>query len=984
MLELGIALSAALSPFLIDLARYYYIYVGGSQTLGLPLAIVFRLFLSAIILLVPTFLMGGTLPAVARIFETEEDQGRRNLALIYGINSLGGVVGVVVAAFVLLEAVGNRITLWSASLLNLTVCIVAYLLAGRLQGQGGGRTELVRKDILGAVSNLSGKDSLIPAPYIYTAAFVSGFSFLLMELVWYRMLTPILGGTTYTFALILAVALAGIGLGASLFSARPRQARTTLSAFSFVCGLQAFFMAMPYALGDRLALTAALLRPLGNFGFHIQIISWASITSLVVLLPAIMAGIQFPLLIGLLGKGRQNVGQHSGYVYGWNTAGAILGSLAGGFGLMPLLTAPGCWLMVVMLQIFLGGTAILFSWRYEGRRIFVSAAGGITLIAAAMLLQAEGPSAAWRYSAIGVGYHADLYRKGRNEIRDWVNQAKRILLWEAEGIESSVAINVLDGMTFLINGKPDGHVTGDTGTTAMGPLIGAVLHPLPRRAMVVGLGMGSSAGWLAQIDSMKSVDVVELEPAVLEVAKRCAPINHNVLENPKVRVVVGDGREVLQVGSGQYDLIFSEPSNPHNAGIASLYTQEFYQTVASRLAPGGFFSQWMQGYFIDTETIGIIFSTLASVFPDVEIWMTNDVDILFVCSSQPKNYSVPELRRRLVEEPFRSALSVAWGLEGLEGFLAGFVARPELVRMIAEQESRKGLINTDDRLLVEFGFARAAGSRGLFSIDDWRQRIREMNMHRPHISNGSVDWSTVDEHHFSMMLWVQKDVSPGHRISQEEQNRSAITDEFQKGNFGLVLDYWLDGQRKATTPLELAQFGVALADVGDEMAIDYAERLHADWPVDADAIMARFYWRVADYENALLALQKSFLGFRLNPWRVRGVMEHELNLATEMSMYKQFARPVFDLLSEPFSVYSLESLRKDALLGIASRLGEDLGAKVLSFSEPHVPWNEGYLRYRLWNYTKLDNPLAVKAAQDLQDYRYGLPRDLFNPSHNDD
>lgn len=976
-LEVGIAISTALSPFLISLVSYLYIGLGGGQVLGLPLAMLLRLSLSALVLLVPTFLMGGTLPAVARAVETEADKGRRDVALLYGVNALGGVLGVTIAIFVLLEMVGNRFTLWSAAILNLLVGIIAYGLAGYFSKRAG-RPGLTGRKVFKTASGLPGENSLVPAPYIYAAAFVAGFSFLLMELVWNRMLTPILGGTTYTFGLILAVALAGIGLGAAFFSTWRRDVRTSLTAFVFVCGLEVFFTALPYALGDRLALAAALFSPLGNVGFLGQIVSWTIITAPVVLPVSILAGIKFPLLIGLLGQGRQNVGHHSGHVYAFNTAGAILGALAGGLGLLPILTAPGCWKMVVLLQALLGVTAILLFWHYQGKRALVLVQT-VIIIAPLVLLCADGPTAVWRHSAIGVGHRVDLSQKGRNEIRKWENGIKRRTIWEREGVESSIALRADEGLALMINGKPDGHVTGDAGTQVMGPLIAAALHPAPRRGMVVGLGTGSSAGWLAAVATMEYVDVVELEPAMLEVARRCAPVNREVMENTKVRVVVGDARELLQVGRSQYDVIFSEPSNPYRAGIASLYTTEFYQAVAGRLAAGGFFSQWVNGYYIDAETLRTICVTLASVFPNVEIWMTHAADLLFVCSSRPTSYSVPELRQRLLSEPFRSAMLVAWGVEGLEGFLAGFVARPELVRMIAEQDVASSRINTDDRMLAEFGFARAAGKPELFSIDAWRQRIRDMNMHRPPLLGGVIDWSEVDENFFQIMLWTQKEITPRQGFSRDELHRFEVNEDFLKGNLKFVLDEWsTDRMQVGTAPLQLAQFGMALANVGDERAFGYAERLRPDWPADSDAIMARCFWRRGEYEDSLMALDRAIKGFRYSPWRVRGVMMNTLKLATEMALYKPFTVKIFDLLSEPFSVFNLEEFRKDCLLIVASLIDDRHGAKTLSLFEPHVPWEESFLRYRRQSYIRVGDQRAERASLDLQDYLRGAPGDFFN------
>ncbi len=182
---------------------------------------------------------------------------------------------------------------------------------------------------------------MAPAWFVYTAAGVVGFAFFLMELVWFRMLGPILGGTTFTFGLILAVALTGIGMGGAAYSLLFRDRRPTLLSFGLTCGLEAAAIAVPYALGDRIAVLALVLKDLGVYGFVGEVVGWLAVTSAVVLVAALVAGLQFPILIALLGSGSHNLGRQVGYAFACNTAGAIAGSMVGGFGALPVFTAPG-------------------------------------------------------------------------------------------------------------------------------------------------------------------------------------------------------------------------------------------------------------------------------------------------------------------------------------------------------------------------------------------------------------------------------------------------------------------------------------------------------------------------------------------------------------------------------------------------------------------------------------------------------------------
>ncbi|HSG39893.1 MAG TPA: fused MFS/spermidine synthase, partial [Thermoanaerobaculia bacterium] len=331
-LEAGIAVTAGLSPWLVELVEWVYISLGGSFRLGLAGSTAVRLLLAVLVLGAPTFLMGGTLPALARAVERGADAGRRTVGLLYAVNTLGAVLGVVLTSFFALELLGIRKTVWIAALLNLLVVMAARSLARNL-------AESPAESAAEEAAEEGGRSRtgwLVPL-----AAGIVGFAFLLMELVWYRMLAPLLGGSSYTFGLILAVALLGIGLGGLLYGAGEARRRPTMLSFAATCSLEALFMIVPFALGDRLAVMAALLRPLGGTGFLALVGVWTVITALVVLPAAIVAGYQFPLLIALLGEGRRQVGREVGVTYAANTLGAILGSIAGGFGLIPLLTAPG-------------------------------------------------------------------------------------------------------------------------------------------------------------------------------------------------------------------------------------------------------------------------------------------------------------------------------------------------------------------------------------------------------------------------------------------------------------------------------------------------------------------------------------------------------------------------------------------------------------------------------------------------------------------
>src|SRR5205085_1830320 len=314
----------------------------------------------------------------------------------------------------------------------------------------------------------------------------------------------------------------GIGLGGTAYAFWGGQRRATPLGFALTCSLEAAALALPYVLGDRLAVHAIYLRGLGTLGFHGYVLGWTLIALVVIFPAAVIAGVQFPLLISLLGQGRDDVGSHVGLAYAWNTAGAIAGSLAGGFGLLPLLTAPGTWKLVVVL---LAVTAIVL------RNVVPSA---IAVAAVVTMFVALGPTAVWRHSGIGAGRAP--WMNTVNHLRDWEGEFRRQLVWELDGRESSVALVDPNDFAFVVNGKTDGSARGDAGTQVMAGMVGAAIHRDPRSALVIGLGTGSTAGWLGAVPSIERAEVVEPEPRTWRIAAELRAVDHDVPRNGKVRL----------------------------------------------------------------------------------------------------------------------------------------------------------------------------------------------------------------------------------------------------------------------------------------------------------------------------------------------------------------------------------------------------------------------------------------------------------------
>ena len=953
-LELLISIAAALSPLLLWLVRAIYLALGGTTVLGTIGGTALRLVLSALVLGPPTLLMGGTLPAAVRSVETDDDLGRKRVATLYGANTLGAVVGATASTFVLLEVLGTRRMLWAATLVNLVVAVTARSLSRAMPEQ--------KPALAAAAAGPPAK----ARRFVLAAAGAVGFAFFLMELVWYRMLGPLLGGTVFTFGLILATALLGIGIGGAIYG-RFVRGRPTLAAFAMTALVEALLVALPLALGDRIAVLALLLRPLGVVGFGGFVASWTVITTLVVLPVAIVAGIQFPLLIALLGSAREEVGRHIGLAYAANTGGAILGALAGGFGLLPLLSATGCWRVVAILLVALGLVALVLE--LDLRRTVTP---GTIAIAAVVLALAPGPTAAWRHSSIGTGRIDASKIRSRNSLHDWRNQIRAAIRWDKDGLESSVALDAASGWAFVLNGKIDGNAIGDAATQVMGGMLGAILLPEPpKRAMVIGLGTGSTAGWLGAIPGMERVDTVELERAVLHVAEVCTPVNHDVLHNPRVHIQIADAREVLLTTREKYDLVFSEPSNPYRAGVASLFTREYYRAIADRLQPGGVFLQWVQGYEVDARTVRSIYATLAQVFPNVETWELGNKDMLLVASQKPIAYDAARLRQRISEEPYHHALLYGWRVTDLEGFLAHYVAQPGLATRIAEQEA--GEISTDDRTLVEFGFAHAIGSETRFDLANVRAVARLRKEDRPAIE-GDVDWTRVEDQRLAILAASGAPPQIAH-VQGPQQHRATALFAYARGDSRTAVAEWNAQPLAPSRPDEITVVAEALADSGSEAALPLIEQLRPEHPTDADAISARLLLRQNKLPEAAQAMQSALLRYRSDPWPFPPTMVHTLNMADELVRRdRSLGEPLLQTLSQPFAVMANEDNRQLAIFAVARHLRSVAACSLaLPVFEPHVPWRFEFLLWRRDCYKTLGDPRFEQADHDLDEFASSQP-----------
>ncbi len=973
LVELGISITTLLTPLLLLIGSKIYIASGGSIALGGVGSSLVRIGLTALVIGVPCFLMGGTLPAALSFAQSDSDEKRVTTSVFYGVNIIGALCGAFAANFILLYLLGNFLTLVLAVLFNFGISALVLVIIARYEPSR--EIEVTDKNV---VEDSNGKrigqgDS---HRLIYAVAFLSGFVFFVAELVWYRVSIPLLGGSVYNFGLILSVVLAGMGVGGLLYALILRYVKPTATLVAGISLLMAFFILLPFLCGDWFAyFTLSLQSATIGFPFSDKIISWSVITAALVFPAALFAGMQFPALISLLGSGNSGIARQTGNAYAWNTLGAILGSLLGGFVFIPAFSLTGTWRWVSIIALLLAGLLLCTRMNKSKSDDGQSEVFGRVVILIAMVcififgVTSVGPRAYWLQSPIGFGRMPMPSRASKADIVDLFRASNRREVTAFDGREASVALVSGKDLSLYANGKSDGSARGDAGTQVMLPLIPALLHPgVVKNACVIGLGTGTSAGWLAAVPSVEKVDVIELEPQLFDKIGPFSPVNKNCLDNPKVNPIVGDAREILLIKGESYDLIASEPSNPHRAGVANLYTREYYLAVSDRLTQEGVFAQWLQSYEIDNETMSLIITTLSSVFPRVEIYQTLGSDVVFVCTKEDKPWDLPKIRSRIKEEPFKSALTYTWGVESAEGFFCRSIGNNNIVKVIAQNY---GLINSDGHNRLEFALGRTIGGKNLdFPCDNiWRLAVQN-NWEQPPLTD-ELDQKKLKRAMIANLLVVGRTpdriFSGTNWLSEENLKTYATFNKFNSQPAQFLKEWNFEPQNWLEIHMELR----ALALVGDKRFMERVNQLGESWPIDKAAFTLIYYDVIGDHKNAQKMSRTLFQAMRDHTWCRMSTVDLAVGRigrvisGMDPSVDGKQLMGMFDLLEKPFPAYLIEDARLEFRTALSQKISPEHRLKALEGWGADYPFNIAHLEFRVVTFKELSDPRLLEAEAEL-------------------
>lgn len=634
-LEILIGCFGLISPLVLGLAQQAYIALARGLPEGSGLSVALRFGLAGLVLLIPTTLMGGTLPVLTRAF-TATDRGllRASLGRLYGVNTLGAVLGTGLAGFFLIEHVGIRLSLIGTAAVSIAIGVTAL----RLPGPGGlpdpGRKPAVPEGGASTTPALLGRLALV---LLAATAFVS----LLDEIAWTRVLVMVVGGSTYAFTLVLLCFLLGIGLGSALVARRSATPSDAAASAVFAQGITAAGAALMIAFFSALPAYVLLVFQIPglNAGPRLGLLGGA--VAAVVLIPAIGMGMTFPLLTDLIAATGEARGADVGRAYLLNTAGSILGAVLTGFVLVTVLGSDTTLRLGVAVNVLAAlALAVAVSrgvaeGSAQHKHLQARVLGGAILATAGLVAVVAAPGRGLRAIDLGPTIYG-REKMSAAERRSFLDHPGARPLQFIEGRNSTVSVwESPVGRALKVNGKVDASDYGDMDTQVMLGFAPVAARPHPHAALAIGFGSGVTTAVLAAVPGMERVRVVELEPGVLELARFFRSVNQDVLTRPNVRAIADDARSALQLSNDRFDVIVSEPSNPWVAGVATLYTPDFYRIVRSRLADEGVFCQWVQLYQLPLPVVAGIVRNVQKVFPHVSVWSAGNYDLMVLGSAHP-------------------------------------------------------------------------------------------------------------------------------------------------------------------------------------------------------------------------------------------------------------------------------------------------------------------------------------------------------------
>jgi spermidine synthase len=712
LLELAIGFYALLTPWFIDRVGAIQLALPHRSAQGIQGASGTTVLLATAVLLIPTVLMGGTLPVMSKFLIRSRAAVGNRVAQLYALNTLGGALGALIAGYTMIATLGISGTIYRSALINITVGIVAWGIQRRYW-VGRSRGADVQPDR--AIKHTKGSKS-VPRESVKLPAIgatqriillfgigLSGFAALSLEVSWTRVLTMMIGNSVYAFSTILTAYLLGIAFGGFLAGRIVGRDGDTWRKLAIVELLLGGSVIILILIFEQLPLWLVSIHRVSEGAFWVK--QWMSLALMLVvmIIPTTLMGITFPLAVRVYARDLERLGQSIGRVYFSNAVGAVIGPLITGFLLIPLVGMQSSILLAGIVYLLIGSALIVVD---PGRHALPKWSSALILTAGltAVFLLPRWDS---RLISSGVYVYADNYMeyKDPDTLRAAFTSGEQ--LFYREGLTATITVvRVSDSLSLQIDGKTDASTGRDADTELILGHLPMLLHPDAERVLIVGLGSGITLGAVEQ-HPVESIEMVEIEEAVVEAAELFAEENHNALDDPRLDLIIDDARHYVSTTSEQYDVITAEPSNPWISGVSNLFTREQYQVYKQKLSPGGIMVQWAHIYDMSEDDLKTVIGTFQAVFPHTSIWMdTYARDIFMVGTEQPLRIDFERFVKAVNKPQIRDDLGRVY-LDDPYRLLSHFMMDEQAVQAFAQGAMQ----HTDDRPILEF-----SAPRNLFNL----------------------------------------------------------------------------------------------------------------------------------------------------------------------------------------------------------------------------------------------------------------------------
>jgi predicted membrane-bound spermidine synthase len=692
--EIAIALFAFFFNNLYAGMDHAFVIAGSKFLQQTGVLLVFKAALSVVLLLIPTILMGGTLPLLSAWLQKYSDDPGRRSARFYSVNSLGAVAGSFLAGFVLVRELGLVSALQVTAFFNVMIGLAALILAKRHASEPASVQPAAATQ-----SAQSTPDRSLRAAGMLVA--LTGGVSMGLEVLSSRCIALIVGGSLQAFALVLMGFILGIGVGSAAISS-PRITKSVTERLPALLLLGASVLIGLFVFNIEgwtflyLKVRSGLPASPKGFVFHQMLVGCFAVV--VLGLPAGLLGAVLPLCIRIVSESRSGLGQQVGRLLTWNTIGAVAGVLITGFVLMPSIGLRGA---LLTLAILLSGVAAAYAWR---RRATTTAAFSLAVVIGISCL-ALGSAESWRH-VLGSG----VFRtRSKNitwaTIREMRTYAKILFYEDAADATVSVETSAAQPgeLTLRINGKPDASSEGDLSTQYLLAHLPMLARPQSKDIFVLGMGSGITGGALLG-HPINRLTIAENCGPVIRAAKLFAEANRGVLTDKRVRILQEDARTVLKLDPQKYDVIISEPSNPWVAGVGNVFSSEFYQFASNRLKEDGIMAQWFHVYEMHDGIVSLVLRSFGGAFPYMEVWDTDNGDIILLGSQTPWKSS-PQVFQEVYARPVPRADLERIGL-----------ATPDLVliRQLASQRTAFAIAGNGPRQSDYFPVLETAAPMAFF------------------------------------------------------------------------------------------------------------------------------------------------------------------------------------------------------------------------------------------------------------------------------